>query len=130
MRPDPKKRVPINPPREGLNNALAELHMPGLPPGAANPAPPEPVPGTPRRRPGRVIVRRETARRAGRTVILIEGFSTRLGQSGIEALATHLRRACGSGGSVKERAIEIQGEQLEKVRALLEAEGFEVAGGR
>ena len=46
----------------------------------------------------------------------------------IETVAKKLRSGCGCGGAVKDRTIEIQGDQAAKVRALLEAEGFQVAG--
>jgi translation initiation factor 1 len=46
----------------------------------------------------------------------------------IEKTAKKIRLACGCGGTVKDRAIEIQGNQPGKIRAILEAEGFLVAG--
>ncbi len=127
MRPEPKKRIPTNPPQDGLNSAFARLDLPSLTPDPATTAP---IAETPPHRLGRVVVRRETARRAGRTVMVIDGFSAHIHQSEIEALAKRLRCACGSGGAVKGRAIEIQGDQIAKMRALLEGEGFEVAGVR
>jgi translation initiation factor 1 (eIF-1/SUI1) len=35
---------------------------------------------------------------------------------------------CGCGGTTRERAIEIQGDQPGRIRELLEQEGFRVAG--
>jgi translation initiation factor 1 len=48
----------------------------------------------------------------------------------IEKIAKKLRAACGCGGTVKGRTIEMQGDQPARVRAALEAEGFQVAGVR
>ena len=55
-------------------------------------------------------------------------FAPTIGASFIEELSRKLRKACGCGGTVREREIEIQGDQPDKIRALLENEGFRVAG--
>jgi translation initiation factor 1 len=60
--------------------------------------------------------------RAGKTVTAISGF---IGSSGdLEALGKKIRAHCGSGGSVKNGEILIQGDQLEKVRKWLRGEGY------
>ncbi len=48
-----------------------------------------------------------------------------------EKLAKQMRAACGCGGTVKGGNIEIQGEQREKIAAILATAGFRVvfAGG-
>jgi translation initiation factor 1 len=79
-------------------------------------------------KPGRVLLRRETAHRIGKTVVVVYDFATHLPVSVIEKTAKRLRTACGAGGTVKDRTIEIQGDQVAKVRATLEAEGFVVGG--
>jgi translation initiation factor 1 len=77
---------------------------------------------------GRVVLRRETAHRGGKTVIVVHDFAPQITQAQIDGVATKLKKGCGCGGTVKDRAIEIQGDQPGKIRALLEAEGFRVAG--
>ena len=77
---------------------------------------------------GRVLLRRETAHRGGKTVVVVYDFATHLPLSQIEKVAKKLRSACSTGGTVKDRTIEIQGDQVAKVRATLEAEGFIVGG--
>ena len=77
---------------------------------------------------GRVILQRETAHRGGKTVIVIRDFASHLPQSVIEAIGKRVRSACGCGGTVKDKRIEIQGDQVAKIRQVLESEGFEVAG--
>ena len=77
---------------------------------------------------GRVVLQRETAQRGGKTVIVIRDFATHLPRSVIETVARRLRSACGCGGTVKDKRIEIQGDQAARIRAVLEAEGFDVAG--
>ena len=77
---------------------------------------------------GRVVLRRETAHRGGKTVVVIDDFAPSISMQSIEDLARRLRRACGCGGTARERRIEIQGDQVAKLRTLLEAEGFRVGG--
>ena len=128
MRPEPKRRIDTNAAsqRGGLNAAFAGLDLPGLPPGS--PPSPEPAPPWPVWKMGRVVLRRELARRGGKTVIVIHDFATHLPLSVIEATAKKLRQACGCGGTVRDRTIEIQGDQVLKIREFLEGEGFQVAG--
>lgn len=77
---------------------------------------------------GRVVLQKETAHRGGKTVIVVKDFATHLPPSVIETIAKRLRSACGCGGTVKDKRIELQGDNVEKIRAVLIAEGFEVAG--
>ena len=132
MRPEPKKRLDTNAAeatRPGLNSAFASLNVSGLPEGPATPPPQADSPQTVWKM-GRVVLRRETAHRGGKTVIVIHDFATHLPVSVIEKVAKKVRAACGCGGTVKDRTIEIQGDQPARVRAALEAEGFQVAGVR
>jgi cytochrome P450 len=43
-------------------------------------------------------------------------------------LARELKRACGSGGAVRESAVEIQGDHRDRLRALLGGKGWTVKG--
>lgn len=79
---------------------------------------------------GRVVLRRETAHRGGKVVVVIDQFAPNISAKQIQALAKKLRNACGCGGTTKERSIELQGNHVEKIRQLLEQEGFRVAGVR
>ncbi len=129
MRPDPKKRVDTSgsqAPLGGLDHAFANVDLPvNLPAGPPVPAPA----GTESPwKMGRVVLRREKAHRGGKTVIVIDDFATHLPLSVIETVAKKVRVACGTGGTVTGRRVEIQGDQPAKVRAALEAQGFQVAG--
>lgn len=73
---------------------------------------------------GKVRVSRQTQSRAGKAVTVITGLS--LGPVELETLARELKRHCGSGGTVKDGAIEIQGEHRDAVVAQLAMRGFAV----
>jgi translation initiation factor 1 len=77
-----------------------------------------------------VDVRRETGGRGGKTVTMIDGF-VGIGLSEKEQLTKKMRGACGCGGTVKDGAIEIQGDQRENVARILREAGFRpvMAGG-
>jgi len=116
----------------GLFQAFAGLEMGGLPAGpqSEDTAPKEgkPSEARPLAKLGRVVLRRETAHRGGKCVVVVDGFDAALDQAYIEALGKRLRAACGCGGSVKGRTLELQGEQAARAREWLLAEGFRVAG--
>lgn len=130
MRRDKSKRIDVNPNQSGLadlSHALAGLNLGPLPP-----APPEVVAleRAKSMRMGRVVLRKETAHRGGKVVIVIHEFAPTITDGELERLAKGLRQAIGTGGTVRERTIEIQGEHTARVRELLEGEGFQVAGVR
>jgi len=127
-----KQKLDLTPTGSGLNNPFAGLEVGGLPVHEIETAPVQKtpasdLPGKPSKL-GRVVLRREKAHRGGKTVIVIHEFAPHIGRSFIEALAGKLKAACGCGGTTRERAIEIQGDQPGRIRALLEEEGFRVAG--
>lgn len=78
---------------------------------------------------GVVRVRREVKGRRGKPVTTISGVP--LPSEDLRELAGELKRRCGSGGSVKDGVIEIQGDHRDAVVPELEAKGFTVkrAGG-
>jgi translation initiation factor 1 len=71
-----------------------------------------------------VRVGRETKGRSGKGVTIVSGLPLPLAE--IEALATKLKRRCGSGGTVREGVIEIQGEHRETIVAELVKLGLPV----
>jgi translation initiation factor 1 len=75
---------------------------------------------------GVVRVFREKGGRGGKTVTVVRGL-----RADLAAVASDLKRHCGSGGSVKGGAVEIQGDHRDKVVARLREAGHVVkaAGG-
>lgn len=78
---------------------------------------------------GIVRVLRETKGRGGKAVTVVRGVP--LAAAGILKLGQELKAACGSGGTVKDGTIEVQGDHVDKVMALLQQRGWPVkrAGG-
>jgi translation initiation factor 1 len=73
---------------------------------------------------GIVRVGRQTQGRKGAGVTVITGVP--LDEAGLKALAGELKRACGSGGTLRGGVIEIQGEHRDRLVALLQAKGWTV----
>ncbi|MGK2900096.1 MAG: translation initiation factor Sui1 [Burkholderiaceae bacterium] len=78
---------------------------------------------------GIVRVSRETKGRAGKGVTLVKGLA--LDAAALTQLGKQLKAACGSGGTVKDGVIEIQGDHVERVIERLQQAGWTVrrAGG-
>ena len=76
-----------------------------------------------------VRVHRETKGRGGKAVSLVKGIS--LPDNELQVLGKQLKTACGSGGTVKDGVIEVQGDHGDRLVALLNAQGFNAkrAGG-
>lgn len=76
-----------------------------------------------------VYLHRESKGRGGKGVSLVKNLA--LNEKDLKALAKQLKRACGSGGTVKNGVIEIQGEQREKIAETLQKMGYKtkIAGG-
>ena len=123
-----KKRIPVSGPQLGLNTAFAALQIEGLPEESAIAMPPGVAGQSGGPKPGRVVLRRETAHRGGKTVLVVDGFGSQHSDLAIDELAKRLRARCGCGGTVRGRVLELQGDFPSKVRKLLEQEGFTVAG--
>ena len=75
---------------------------------------------------GIVRVQRETKGRGGKAVTVVRGAA-----GDVLKLSQELKAACGSGGTLKDGVIEVQGDHVEKVMALLQQRGLKVkrAGG-
>lgn len=67
-------------------------------------------------------IRLETKQRGGKKATLVAGF---IGKSDdLEALAKKLKNHCGTGGSIVDGEILIQGDMVQKVKSYLQAQGY------
>lgn len=84
--------------------------------------PPEPPPPPAPRKLGTVKVGRETAGRRGKGVTVISEVP--LDEAALKELAAVLKQKCGTGGTVKDGRIEIQGDHRDRLIAELEKLGY------
>lgn len=79
-----------------------------------------------KRPPGDGVVRvgRETKGRGGKAVTLVKGIP--LDENALHGLSKQLKTLCGSGGTLKDGVVEIQGDHIEKVMQFMQTQGFTV----
>jgi translation initiation factor 1 len=70
-----------------------------------------------------VDILRQKAGRGGKTVTVITNF-VGIGLPEKEKLAQQMQKACGTGGTVKDGRIEIQGDKRQEVARILAEAGF------
>jgi len=78
---------------------------------------------------GVIRIFRDSKKRKGKTVTIITGLS--LSNEDLRLLHSELKQKCGSGGSIKEGNLEIQGDFREIIHSELKKRGFnaKLAGG-
>lgn len=86
----------------------------------ASAASPRQAPGS-----GRAFLRLERKGRGGKTVTIAGGLA--LSDDQLRRLLKELQKACGTGGTVKDHCLELQGDCREKVRPLLSQRGYKIA---
>ena len=76
-----------------------------------------------------IYLHRESSGRGGKAVTLVKNLALSADDS--KALAKKLKQECGTGGTIKDGVIEIQGEQRQKIADVLQQLGYKVkiAGG-
>jgi translation initiation factor 1 len=109
-------------PRDGApefgHNPFAALNSAGLPPGPQGPSTKAPTKNR-----GRVDIIRQKAGRGGKTVTVVAHF-VGIGLPEKEKLAKQMQKICGTGGTVKDGQIEIQGDKREEIARILIEAGF------
>ncbi len=78
---------------------------------------------------GIIRIQREVKGRKGKTVTIVSGFQINADE--LKNLASQLKRKCGTGGSVKDGVIIIQGDHRDTLITELKSRGFKakIAGG-
>jgi translation initiation factor 1 len=77
---------------------------------------------------GIVRLLRDRKGRGGKTVTLVAGLPR---NAELESLASALKRLCGTGGTIRDGVIEIQGDVRDRIKPELERRGYtvKIAGG-
>jgi translation initiation factor 1 len=75
------------------------------------------------------FIHRASKGRGGKVVTLVKNLH--LSQDDYKALAKHLKQTCGSGGTIKDGVIEVQGDHRETIALALQQLGYKtkMAGG-
>jgi translation initiation factor 1 len=72
---------------------------------------------------GIIRIQREVKGRKGKTVTTVSGFGERDGD--LKTIASKLKNRCGTGGTVKDGVIIIQGDHRNAIRAELTKQGYQ-----
>jgi translation initiation factor 1 len=77
---------------------------------------------------GKVVakLRIEKSGRGGKTVTVV--YDLPQNAAFLKELATELKRVCGTGGTVADNTVEIQGDHRDRIRAVLKKKGWTVKG--
>ena len=121
------KRIPTDGGQSFGHNPFDALSSAGLP-SAPESSPADSAPSVApakaaKKNRGRVDIIRQKAGRGGKTVTVVKGF-VGIGLPEKEQLAKAMQKACGTGGTVKDGQIEIQGDKRDEVARILTAANF------
>lgn len=129
MAREKKQRIATDAGPAAFANPFAALEIQGreprpedtsFPPVTQNPAPPTKE---------RLLLRRSTAHRAGKTVLILEGFTPAFSAKDLADLLHSLKTNLGCGGKIENRALELQGELADRLIPLLVSRGFTIKRG-
>jgi len=73
----------------------------------------------------KLLIKLDTKQRAGKAVTLIRGFIGK--EEDLQQLGKSLKNSCGTGGSVKDGEVIVQGDQRDKVLQWLQKNGYKNA---
>ena len=118
------KRIPTSDGPGLSHNPFAALSSDGLASAPENSPVVVALPSKPaKKNRGRVDILRMKAGRGGKTVTVVKNF-VGIGLPEKEQLAKTMQRACGTGGTVKNGQIEIQGDKRAEVARILTEANF------
>ena len=128
MAREKKQRIATDAAPELRTNPFASLDLGPLREGTSAPTPPA-APAPKKEPTERLLMRRSTAHRGGKTVLVLEGFSPAWNTTKLQSLLHELKKSLGCGGKVEARTLEIQGELADRLQPLLESRGFAIKRG-
>ena len=117
------KRIPTDGAQSFGHNPFDALSSEGLPPAPPTDGSLQVAPKPVKKNRGRVDILRVKAGRGGKTVTLVKNF-VGIGLPEKEQLAKAMQKACGTGGTVKDGQIEIQGDKRAEVARILTEANF------
>ena len=127
MAREKKQRIATDAAPELRTNPFAALDLGPLRDAPAN-SPAAQLP--PKKEPKEhLLLRRSTAHRGGKTVLVLERFSPAWTEAKLEALLHELKTSLGCGGKIEGRTLELQGELADRLTPLLEARNFTIKRG-
>ncbi len=130
MARDKQQRIATEAGPASFTNPFASLSLEIGSTGATDlPPVQEPVPRGAPAPAGRLLLRRSTAHRGGKTVLVLEGFSPAWSAADLESLLHELKTSLGCGGKAGDHRLELQGELADRLVPLLESRGFVVKRG-
>ena len=118
MAREKKQRIATEAAPAAFTHPFASLDLGPLR-NAAPPAPPPRAPPPAKESQERPLLRRSTARRGGKTVLVLEGFSPAWNAAKLESLLHELKTSLGCGGKVEARTLALQGELADRLIPLL-----------
>lgn len=127
MAREKKQRIATDAAQELRTNPFASLNL-----GPLRKAPDTPIPAQSAQTKEpveRLLLRRSTAHRGGKTVLILEGFSPAWNATKLDDLLRELKASLGCGGQLNGRSLEIQGDQPDRLQPLLESRGFVIKRG-
>ena len=122
-----KQRIATDTAPELRTSPFAQLDLGPLRDAPSQPTSSQPAPKKEAKE--RLLLRRSTAHRGGKTVLVLEGFSPAWNAGKSENLLRELKASLGCGGQINGRTIEIQGDQPDRLQPLLESRGLLVKRG-
>ena len=118
------KQIPSGGEQNFRHNPFAALSKEGLPSASeSSTVDSAPISKPAKKDRGRVDVLRVKAGRGGKTVTVVKNF-VGIGLPEKQQLAKAMQKACGTGGTVKDGQIEIQGDKREEVARILTEANF------
>lgn len=118
------KRIPTDGGQGFGHNPFEGLSSEGLPQAAESPPTEDARESKPKRNDrGRVDIIRQKAGRGGKTVTVVKSF-VGISLAEKEELAKRMQKSCGTGGTVKNGQIEIQGDKRAEVAQILREANF------